>query len=141
MLAAGSLLVFGQAKNSDNASVEKTLMQMERDWSQAYTNKDVKTLDKILAEDWEGVDFTGKHRTKAQAVEELRSGKASAQSFELGPLKVRIFGDIAVVNGSQVEKSSYENKDTSGKYFWTTVYANRNDHWQAVATQGTKVEE
>lgn len=141
MLAAGSLLGFGQTEKNDTASAKKTLMQMERDWSKAYTNKDVKTLDRILAEDWEGVDFTGKHRTKAQAVEELRSGKASAQSFELGPIKVRIFGDIAVVNGSQVEKSSYEDKDTSGEYIWTTVYANRNGYWQAVATQATKVEE
>jgi ketosteroid isomerase-like protein len=139
MIVFSPLFAFSQEEQSGNASAEKTLIQIEQDWSKAFTNKDVKTLERILGDDYIGIDFEGKPWSKAQALEDLQSGKASVQSYELAPFKVRFFGNIAVVNGSQVEKSNYKGKDTSGNYIWTTVYINRDGRWQAVASQSTKV--
>jgi len=52
-------------------------------------------------------------------------------------MKVRVFGDTAVVTGSDDEKSSYKSKDTSGHYLWSDVFVKREGRWQAVASQGT----
>jgi len=38
------------------------------------------------------------------------------ESQTIGEMKVQIFGDVAVVTGSNDEKSSYKAKDTSGHY-------------------------
>jgi hypothetical protein len=57
----------------------------------------------------------------------------------MDPIKVRVFGDVAIVTAGDVEKSTYKGKDSSGHYVWTDVYMNRNGQWQAVATQGSKV--
>ena len=107
VLAALVLPVFGQAK-ADTSSVEQTLMQMERDWTQAGIKKDAAALDRIVADDWVGIDFEGKSTTKAEAMADLKSGSSTTQSAELGPMKVRVFGNAAVVTGSDTEKSTYK---------------------------------
>ena len=49
-------------------------------------------------------------------------------------MKVRVFGDTAVVTASDTEESSLKGKDTSGKYVWMDVFVMRNGRWQAVAS-------
>lgn len=119
------------AKKATTASVVKLLLQMERDWSQAGVRKDAKTMDRILADDWVSVDFHGKTINKAQAMAELKATAATGQSLELGDMKVRVFGDAAVVTGA----------DRSGKFAWMDLFMKRNGRWQAVASQSTKIEQ
>ena len=137
------ILTFGQAKTAtpkgDAASVEQTLIQIERDWMQANTKKDVAALDRILADDWTALDEEGKSQNKAQAVAELKSGVLVIQSAELGPIKVKVFGSTAVAIGSHTSKGTYKGKDASGKYVWTDVFVNRNGRWQAVVSQWARV--
>ncbi len=146
LLVTTSILAFGQANKSGATSVEQAVMQMERDWSQIGMNKDdldkdTKTMDRVMADDWIGLDFQGTARTKAQAIATLKSGSSPTQSIELGPMKVRVFGSTAIVTGSDTEKSTYKGKDSSGKYVWTDVFVNRNGRWQAVASETTKVQQ
>ena len=139
LLAALVLPVFGVAR-ADAPSVEQNLMQMERDWTQAGLKKDAASLDKIIADDWVAIGFDGKTVTKAEVMADLKSGASATQSVELGTMKVRVFGNTAVVTGSDTEKSTYNGKDSSGKYVWTDVFVMRQGRWQAAASQSTKVE-
>jgi len=139
LLAALVLPVFGVAR-ADAPSVEQNLMQMERDWTQAGLKKDAASLDKIIADDWVAIGFDGKTVTKAEVMADLKSGASAAQTVELGAMKVRVFGNTAVVTGSDTEKSTYKGKDSSGKYVWTDVFVMRQGRWQAAASQSTKVE-
>jgi ketosteroid isomerase-like protein len=125
---------------SGKAGTEQALMQMERDWTEAALKKDAATLDKILADDWVGQGPTGV-ATKAQTLAELKAGDYKLESQTLGDMKVRVFGDTAVVAGSDDEKSSYKGKDTSGHYTWTDVFVKRHGRWQAAASQGTRIME
>jgi hypothetical protein len=97
-------------------------------------------MDRIMADDWIGLDFQGNTNTKAQAIAHLKDGSSTTQSVDLGPMKVRVFGITAIVTGSDTEKSTYKGKDSSGKYVWTDIFVNRNGHWQAVSSESTKVE-
>ena len=138
LFAFSVLAVFGQAK-ADTGSVQQTLMQMERDWAEAGVKNDAAAVGKFIAEDWVGIDFEGKTITKAEVMADMKSGASATQSEELGPLKVRVFGNTAVVTGSDTEKSTYKGKDSSGKYVWTDVWTMRDGRWQAVASQSVKV--
>ena len=125
--------------------VEQALTQMEKDWakvgmSNANLAADLKTVDRIMADDWVGVDFLGKALSKAQSVANLKTGAATTQSIELGAIKVRVFGNTAVVTASDTEKSTYNGKDSSGKYAWTDIYVNRSGKWQCAASQSTKIQ-
>jgi hypothetical protein len=128
----------GQTQGDKN-SVEQILIQMEHDWSRADTEKDAATLDRILADDWIGIDFEGTVLTKPQALRDIDSGSASLESTVLSDMKVRIYGNTAVVTGADTEKSEYHGKDSSGKYLWTDVFVFRNGRWQAVSSQSTKL--
>jgi ketosteroid isomerase-like protein len=137
LLPAIALLSFGQA--TPEVSVEQTLMQLERDWSQASLTKDIDTLNKIMADDWVNIDFQGKVVTKAQTIASLKSGLPATQAAGLGEMKVRVFGDSAIVTGSDTGKSGSKGKEIIEKYLWTDVFVRRNGRWQAVASQSTKV--
>jgi ketosteroid isomerase-like protein len=135
-LALGQMADMKEKAKGGEVGVEQALMQMERDWTEAGLKKDVATLDKILADDWVGQGITGA-ATKAEALADLKSGDSKQDSVTLGEMKVRVFGNTAVVTGSDNEKSSYKGKDTSGHYTWTDVFVKRQGRWQAVASQGT----
>jgi len=137
LLPAIALLSLGQA--TPEVSVEQTLMQLERDWSQASLKKDIDTLNKIMADDWVNIDFQGKVVTKAQTIASLKSGLPATQAAGLGEMKVRVFGDSAIVTGSDTGKSGSKGKEVIEKYLWTDVFVRRNGRWQAVASQSTKV--
>jgi ketosteroid isomerase-like protein len=127
------------AKTKADANVEKLLMQMERDWLAAETHKDRTVVDRILGDDWSGVDPDGKTEVKAQFLNDMVSPDSRTDSATITEMKVRIFGGVAVVTGSEVEKSQFKGKDTSGRYTWTDVFAQRNGRWQAVASHVSRV--
>jgi hypothetical protein len=138
LLLLATTALFGQAKSGKN-SVEQTLIQMEHEWSQADVQKDAAALNRILAEDWLGIDFEGTLLTKAQALRGIGSGSGSLESTVLRDMKVRVYGNTAVITGADTEKGEYHGKDSSGKYLWTDVFVRRNGRWQAVSSQSTKL--
>jgi hypothetical protein len=81
LMAFSMLSFFGQAQ-ADTTSVQKTLMQMERDYGQAIAKNDTATVDKFLADDWVGIDFEGNSITKAELMAEMKSGASTTQSYE-----------------------------------------------------------
>jgi len=125
------------AKSASTESVEQALTQIERDWAAAIVKHDAATISRIVADDWLETSWDGTSFGKAQALADLPLG--TAESITMDPIKVRVFGDVAIVTAGDVEKSTYKGKDTTGHYVWTDVYMNREGRWQVVATQGSKV--
>jgi len=138
MLVTNAL--FAQTKPS-KGSAEEILIQMELDWSQADVKKDAAALNRILADDWTGIDFQGTVMSKKDVMKDLHSNATATESTELQEMKVRIFGNTGLVSGTEIEKSQYKGKDSSGAYIWTDVFVLRNGRWQAVSSQSTKLAE
>jgi hypothetical protein len=124
--------VYGQAAKADAAEAVK---QLERDWLAASKAGDAAKLGQIVADDWEGLGFDGVKATKSEMLANLKSGAAKLESYEVGPMDVKVFGNVAVVQGSDKEKSSFKGKDTSGKWVWMDVFVQRDGKWQAVRSQ------
>ena len=125
-------------RSQGSSAVELAIIQMEKDWVQAALKKDAGAMDRIIADDWIGIAFDGTALTKGAVLNDLRSGTTVSHTIELGPLKVRVYGDTAIVNGSSTEKSTWQGKDTSGHYMLVDVFVNRNGRWQVVSSQVTK---
>jgi ketosteroid isomerase-like protein len=124
-------------KSASTESVERALMQMERDWADAIVKHDAAAVSRITAEDWRETGWDGQSFGKAEALADLPLG--TTESITMDPITVRVFGDVAIVTTGDTEKSTYKGKDSSGHYVWTDVYMKRNGQWQAVATQGSRV--
>ena len=139
MLLAAFLAAAVSAKPAASVSPEQAIRQIETDWANAEVKADLAAIDRIEAPDWQLSDPEGNVSTKAEADADLKSGALKLMSFKIDDLKVRIFGDTAIVHGLETEKSSYKGDDTSGQYRFTDVFVKRGGVWRAVATHETRV--
>ena len=81
----------------------------------------------------------GSKMTKQGFLADLKSGRDKAQSVEIGPMDVKVLGNVAIVQGSDTEKSVMNGKDTSGKWVWMDVFVKREGKWVAVRSQAARV--
>jgi ketosteroid isomerase-like protein len=116
-------------------STEEAIKQLDRDWWNAEKAGDTDKLGQIIADDWTVIGYDGKKTTKQGFLADMKSGKAKLESFELGPMDVKVLGNVAVAQGSNTEKSITGGKETNGKWVWTDVFAKRKGKWVAVRSQ------
>jgi ketosteroid isomerase-like protein len=109
-----------QPSSAGVSSVEDTLIQIERDWGNALLKADVAAWSRYLGDDWVLTYSDGTLVTKPMALADLREGALKIESFQLDDVKVRVYGDTAVVTGQITEKSKFRDKDTSGVRRFTT---------------------
>ena len=143
MICATAGLVYAQAKKTTPAapaksagpSVSDSVKQLEHDWTDAMKAKDTDKLDQILADDWTSLGPDGATQDKKQFLAAVKAGDYVLTSFDFGPMNVKVIGTVAIVQGSDTEKSMTKGKDSSGKFLWMDVFANRGGKWQAVRSQ------
>ena len=131
-----------QAQTPAQTEVEhatQELIKIEKGCAEAYVNKDIAFLDQILADDFMGTDAEGNVLTKAQEFEDLKSDDYVPTSAVNEDIKVRIYGDAAVVTGRGIIKAQYKGKDASGQYQWTDTFIKRDGRWQLVATHSSGI--
>jgi len=121
------------------ADTPTTLVALEAKWTKALVANDVAMIDAIVAPDWAGQGLDGKRSDKSVMMADFKSGKNKITAMTNRDVSARIFGDIAVVQGIDDEKSTADGKDTSGTYTWTDVFQKRGGKWLAIASQGTPV--
>ena len=117
-------------------SADQVITNLENQWVGAIVKKDTVTIDRLLADDFSGTTDDQIY-SKADAIEDVKSG--THESLELDNIKVRTFGDTAVVTMGQTEKSRHGDTDFSGHYLFTDVWARKNGQWIAVASHGSRV--
>jgi len=107
---------------------------------QALLKKDVATIDRLWSDDLSFINYRGQLLTKAQRMENVRTGATSFRSIEFTDLVVRPYGDTAVTTGVVTLDGQYSGAEGSGAFQFTTVWSRRGAQWQMVALQMTKVE-
>jgi ketosteroid isomerase-like protein len=133
LVLSAALAVPAQQPKSDTDAVSEKLQAMERDWLNAEKNHDAAAFEKIVADDWIAITPDGKSQTKAQRAVEIKTARTT--SATLGDMKVRVFGDTAVVTGTDDEITVEGGKESRDHYVWTDVFVRRNGKWLAVASQ------
>jgi len=137
ILAAGILLsaiYCTRAQESSTAEAERYIKESERQWAESVANGDVTVVERILAEDFVGVDTDGSFYTKAKEVEDTPKSPKEFISNHANEIKVRFYGDTAVAQGSEswVRRSA---KPLRGRFVWTDTWVRRNGKWQIVAAE------
>jgi ketosteroid isomerase-like protein len=117
------------------ASTAETLKQLERDWAEAMRVGDGEQIGRILGDDWVEVTSDGRRLTREQVIAGVKSSRMKVDSIEFGPLDVKVLGDVAVVQGSHVERSTRNGERSSAEMVWMDVFANRNGKWVVVRSQ------
>ena len=127
-----------RAPFNDPADVA-AIKQIGQDMGDAMVADDIDKLNQIYADDWATIDSSGKIFTKESLLSDFKSGKHKLLSFEIGPMDVQVFGDVAIVQASVTEKRLHDGKDTSGQFVFMDLLKKRGDKWVIVRTLGARV--
>jgi len=121
------------------ASDEAELIRLEHAYAQALIDKNRAFLMDFYAPDWRGGNWMG-FWTKSRMLESLLDERYVVKSMKVRDLKVRVMGDVAVVQGIDDEVTSMNGRDTSGLWVFTDVFERRNGRWVAVASHTSEIE-
>jgi ketosteroid isomerase-like protein len=121
------------------ASAEEELKKLETDRAAAVVKGDVATLEKQTSDDYSLINMNGQMSDKSQMVSAFKSGQTKLTSDELSDMKVRVYGNTAVITGKADVKGTLGGKDATGQIMFTRVYVKKGGQWQSVAFQQTRV--
>jgi ketosteroid isomerase-like protein len=111
---------------------ERYILESERQWAESVATGDTSAIERILADDFVGVDPKGVLYNKQQMVAETRNAPKYYASNRLNDMKVRFYGDTAIAQGSETwEKHTGQR----GRFVWTDTWIQRNGRWQIVAAE------
>ncbi len=123
-----------KAQQSSTADVERYIRESERQWAESVANGDASVVERILADDFLGIDPDGNLYEKAKMVADTREAPKEFISNHLNDVKVRFFGDTAVAQGNEswVRRTG---TPLRGRFVWTDTWLLRNGAWQIVASE------
>jgi ketosteroid isomerase-like protein len=140
-LSIALLLAFVGANLAVAQTVEKQLTKLENDWVQAMISKDYGVLERVMSDDYtDSGDPDGSVGTKAQFIAAVKSGEVVVKSYKYSDLKVRVYGNAAVVTGLQTFDMTNKGKDAGGTFRFTDTWVKKGDSWQCVVEHSSKVE-
>jgi len=125
-----------------SGGVEQELIKLENEWAEAWVKHDVAFFERIEADDYTWTSPSGEVWTKARDiafVKSVRSGKDVIMSQVIAEMKVRVYGDTAVVIGRDIVKEINEGRDVSHQERWTDTWIKRGGRWQCVAGQSSEI--
>jgi hypothetical protein len=140
-LLAITLLGFvkGQGIAGKESAVEQEVLKVEEEEAQALVKSDTDALGRICADDLSHIDTSGAMLTKAQFLEELRAGHPKYLTSQHDDIRVRVYGDTAVVTARSTSAVENNGKVSYGPRRFMNVYVKHNGVWRLVAHQGTRV--
>ena len=111
------------------------ILALEKRRIQAMTSGDIQALEEILADDLIYTHTTARLDTKASFIDAVKTGRSNYKSVDTSEVEVRALGDTAVVTGH----AKFHVGENQFQARFIDVYAKRNNGWQMVARQSTRV--
>jgi len=114
------------------------ILLLESEHNAAIGHRDVSALDAMTSDDYTFITPRGFLVTKAQVLKSLANGEFEYQYRQIYDVKIRVYGDAAVVTGRSVYTGQTQGKEQGGAFRYTRVYVRQNGRWLAVAWQATR---
>jgi ketosteroid isomerase-like protein len=125
---------------SNGGDVKREIAGLLKQHCDGLLKKDYATLDRLWADDLTFVNARGELLTKAQRLDNLRTGSTKFDSIDITEEAIRPYGDTAVSTGIATIKGQYSGQEGSGPYRVTIVWDKSHGAWKMVALQMTRIE-
>jgi ketosteroid isomerase-like protein len=129
----------GPGGSGEGADAKSAVTKLLEQYRKALVEKDIATIDRIWSDDLTFINYRGQFLTKAQRMENVRTGATLFKSIQISDQLVRAFGDAVVTTGVSTIEGQYSGEEGSGAYRVTTVWSRHTGQWQMVAIQMTKI--
>ncbi len=118
-----------------NDNDEQQILALHEAGDRALMNADLAVLAQIFADDYVQYNEAGKAFTKLDVLDNFRTGAIRYPSIVSTGRKIRVFGDTAVVHGSESDEVEAGRKRFSVRYVYLDVLRKRDGEWKLVASQ------
>ncbi len=133
-----------KTKPKGQNSIEQEILKLEKEWFEAYNKTDANTVDRIEADDYILASRTrGEFGTKETQIPNIRNRdeatrkRMAATTRTLEQAKVRIYGNVVIVNAISVSTRRDEVTPFVSKLLYTGVWVKREGRWRIVNAQFT----
>ncbi|HVC53850.1 MAG TPA: nuclear transport factor 2 family protein [Stellaceae bacterium] len=120
------------------AGNEQKIIDLDRKRMQAMADKDIATLNAVIADDLVYTHSSARLDTKKSLIGNMESGSTVYTSVVPSDVKAQDLGDTVVLTGSCKISVMSGGKPNSFGVRFTDVYANRGGNWQMVTWQSTR---
>jgi hypothetical protein len=128
-----ALFVLSASVVHAQSATEVELLKLDQERCKAITESNWTRYSELMADDLLHIHATGRIENKEQV---LAGMKASPRTtYRGGEIKVRVYGDSAVMTGSQFNKVGSQAPTESAV---TQVWVRRTGKWQQVSFQATR---
>ena len=122
-----------------NSRVEEELIGVAHAWDRAMVANDPEAIGAYMADDWTIIGPDGSVGDKATFLELVRSGKLTHDVMESHDLKVRIYGDTAVVTARGVSGGQYQGESFYLVERASCVFVRQQGRWRCVLTHLSQI--
>ena len=142
VVALAALVVMAQVTRlaAQASSLEDSIRALESQRGQALLKADTVALSQLVADDFVEISRLGAVRTKADNMREIASGTLRLTAVRYDSLSVRIYGDVAVLQGIADNTGTFRGFPFAGKIRYTRIFVRRDGRWRAVAMQQTSMQ-
>lgn len=117
----------------------QTIIDLDRQRMSAMAEKDVATLEKLLADDLIYTHSSARLDTKQSLIGAMQSGATVYTGVEPSGVKAQDLGDAVVLTGVAAISVIANGTPHSFRVRFTDFYANRRGRWQMVTWQSTRL--
>ena len=125
------------AQATSNPAVEDSIRALEQARGQALLSADTVALSRMTALEFNELTRFGTVRPRSANMREVASGVLRLTSVHFDSLQVRVYGDVAILQGITDNTGTFGGMPFSGRIRYTRVFVRRDGRWQAVTMQHT----
>ncbi len=118
------------AAGNSTATDQKFISALDKEYQKAVEKNDALTMTRILADDYVLVDGNGKSYTKADLVDDAKSGMTHYVHQEDSQQTVRIWGDTAVVTALLWAQGIEDGESVNYKLWFSDTYVRTAKGWR-----------
>ena len=122
-------------------SDQQVLIQLVRDWDEAFHHKDLAFLGTVLADEFRVTYSDGSRGDKARELKLAAEFNQQIDSATLDDFTVKVYGDTAIVWFMERLVGPSKGRQLTITLKFMDVFVMRDGRWQCVASQSTKVTE
>jgi len=122
---------------SASASDRKTIAELDAEYQAAVKKNDAAVMERLLADDFALVTGSGKTYTKAELLNEARSGRIVYEHQEDTAQTVHVWGDTATITAKLWEKGTDNGKPFDYTAWFSDTYVRTSAGWRYVFGQSS----
>ena len=122
-------------ENDQQLDDEAQILALHEAGDRALMSGDLALLARIFADDYVQYNEAGVAFTKQDVLNNFRTGAIRYPSIVSTGRRIRVFGDTAVVHGSESDEVETNGQRFSVRYVYLDVLRKRDGEWKLVASQ------